>query len=63
MTEKRLFSKNVYSQLKASFKELVKKAGGQQAAGSLTRVDHQRISQYALPHIETQPPIEAISSG
>lgn len=51
---------HVYLGLKSSFRRMVRHLGGQEAAASLTRADHQRIGRYGRPHETMQSPIDVI---
>lgn len=52
---------HVYRGLKAAVRRLVRDLGGQEAAASLTRVDHQRLGRYGRVHEAMQAPIDVIA--
>lgn len=52
---------HVYRGLKAAVRRLVRDLGGQEAAASLTRVDHQRLGRYGRVQEAMQAPIDVIA--
>lgn len=52
---------HVYRSLKAAVRGMVRDLGGQEAAASLTRVDHQRLGRYGRPHEAMHAPIDVIA--
>ena len=61
MADARVHSAQAYLSLKAAFRCLVKQAGGQQSAASITRVDHQRIGRYGRVHEDMQAPLDVVA--
>lgn len=57
----RPFGAATYLRLKASARALVKKAGGQESAASITRAGHQTLSRYGLPDDATFMPVDVVA--
>jgi hypothetical protein len=58
----RIHADTAYLRIKAAFRQLVKQAGGQESAASITRVSgHQTIGRYCRPQDAQHAPLDVVA--